>query len=105
MKMLIGGLAAAALLVVAAEKSGDASKGKALFEQHCATCHHATSTEKKLGPGLKGLYQKRKMQNGQKPSDQSVLARLDKGGGGMPSYKELLSAEEKAHLLAYLKTL
>ena len=105
MQMLIGGLALAALLALVAEKSGDAGKGKAIFEQHCATCHNATSTEKKLGPGLKGLFQKRKLQNGQKPSDQSVLARLDKGGGGMPSYKELLSAEEKANLLAYLKTL
>jgi mono/diheme cytochrome c family protein len=98
-------LAAAALLALAAEKSGDAGKGKAVFEKHCATCHHAASTEKKLGPGLKGLFQKRKMQIGQKPTDQNVLARVNKGGGGMPSFKELLNAEEKANLLAYLKTL
>ena len=105
MRMLIGGLAAVALLAVAAEKSGDSGRGKAIFEQHCATCHHAAGAEKKLGPGLKGLYQKRKMQTGQKPTDQSVRARFDKGGGGMPSFKELLSAEQKADLLAYLKTL
>lgn len=105
MRVLIGGLAALVLLTLAAEKSADAGKGKAIFEKQCATCHHATSAEKKLGPGLKGLYRKRKMQNGQKPTDQNVLARLDKGGGGMPSFKELLNAEEKAHLLAYLKTL
>jgi len=104
MRALIG-CAAAVLVLAAAQISGDAEKGKAVFEQHCAACHHATSAERKLGPGLKGLYKKRRMQNGQKPTDQSVQARLEKGGGGMPSYKEMLSAEEKTDLLAYLKTL
>lgn len=104
MRALLG-CAAAALVLAAAQKPADAGKGKAVFDQHCAACHHAGSADKKLGPGLKGLYKKRRMQNGQKPTDQSVLARLEKGGGGMPSYKEMLSAEEKADLLAYLKTL
>jgi cytochrome c2 len=90
-------------LVLSAGK-GDAAKGKAVFEQ-CAVCHNADSDEKKMGPGLKGLFKKDKMTNGKKPSDATVRARIDDGGQGMPAYKDMLSDEEKDDLIAYLKTL
>ena len=102
-------LAAAFAVIVASgfafgQKAGNATKGKEAFEQ-CAVCHSATTTEKKLGPGLKGLYGRPKLANGQKPSDQSILAMINKGNGAMPAFADVLSAEEKADLLAYLKTL
>lgn len=100
MKTVLGLVALCAVLAWAAPQAGDAEKGKAAYERNCAACH-----QKKLGPELKGLFKKRKMQNGQKPSDQNVRARVEAGGGGMPSFRELLSAEEKSDLLAYLKTL
>lgn len=84
--------------------AGDAAKGKAIFEQ-CSVCHNADSDEKKMGPGLKGLYKKDKMANGKKPSDATVKAKIDEGGNGMPAYKDMLSDGEKDDLLAYLKTL
>jgi cytochrome c len=96
-------LAAGSIGMRAADK-GDAAKGKAVFEQ-CAVCHNADSDEKKMGPGLKGLYKKDKMTNGKKPTDATVRARVDEGGGGMPAYKDMLSDEEKDDLIAYLKTL
>jgi mono/diheme cytochrome c family protein len=34
-----------------------------------------------------------------------VLDKINEGGNGMPSYKDMLTADEKANLLAYLKTL
>jgi mono/diheme cytochrome c family protein len=34
-----------------------------------------------------------------------VLARINQGGDGMPAYAEMLTDQEKADLLAYLKTL
>jgi mono/diheme cytochrome c family protein len=83
---------------------GDAAKGKVVFEQ-CAVCHNADSDEKKMGPGLKGLFKKDKMANGKKPSDATVLAKINDGGNGMPAYKDMLSDAEKDDLLAYLKTL
>ena len=83
---------------------GDAAKGKVVFEQ-CAVCHNPDSDEKKMGPGLKGLFKKEKMTNGKKPTDANVLGKINEGGNGMPAYKEMLSADEKADLLAYLKTL
>jgi mono/diheme cytochrome c family protein len=34
-----------------------------------------------------------------------VLGKINEGGNGMPAYKDMLSDEEKANLIAYLKTL
>ena len=103
-------LAVAGSLSLAADKekskgkAGDPEKGKELFEQ-CGVCHNADSDEKKLGPGLKGLFKKEKMNNGKKPTEENVRAQLDEGGNGMPAYKEMLTEEEKNDLIAYLKTL
>jgi cytochrome c len=83
---------------------GDAEKGKEVFQQ-CAVCHNADSTEKKMGPGLKGLFSREKMTNGKKPTDENVLEKINEGGNGMPAYKEMLSDDEKDDLMAYLKTL
>jgi len=98
-------LAAASSAAMAADKkAGDAAKGKEVFQQ-CSVCHNADSTEKKMGPGLKGLFKAEKMTNGKKPTEANVRAKVDEGGNGMPAYKEMLSDEEKSDLIAYLKTL
>ena len=96
---LSGGAAA-----IQAAGKGDVAKGKAVFEQ-CGVCHNPDNEEKKMGPGLKGLFKKDKMANGKKPTDASVRARIDEGGEGMPAYKDMLSDPEKDDLIAYLKTL
>jgi cytochrome c2 len=87
-----------------AQKKGDADKGKEVFQQ-CTPCHNADSTEKKMGPGLKGLFAKDKLNNGKKVTEASVREQIDEGGNGMPAYKEMLSEDEKTDLIAYLKTL
>jgi cytochrome c2 len=87
-----------------AAKKGDAAKGKEVFQQ-CTPCHNADSTEKKMGPGLKGLFTKDKLNNGKKPTEESVRSQIDEGGNGMPAYKEMLGDDEKNDLIAYLKTL
>jgi cytochrome c len=95
-------LAAGSRIMPAAE--GNAAKGKEVFEQ-CGVCHNADSDEKKMGPGLKGLFKKDKMTNGKKPTEATVRAKVDEGGNGMPAYKDMLSDQEKDDLVAYLKTL
>ncbi len=97
-------LTTAALLTAQDEKAGDAAKGKETFEQ-CGACHNTDTDEKKMGPSLKGLYKRGKLTNGKKVTDAAVLDVINKGGNGMPPYEELLSAEEKANVLAYVKTL
>jgi cytochrome c len=88
----------------AAMAAGDAAKGKELFEQ-CGVCHNADSEEKKMGPGLKGLFKRTTLNNKKPVNDANVLEVINNGGNGMPAYDSILSKEEKAHVLAYLHTL
>ncbi|MBS1835293.1 MAG: cytochrome c [Acidobacteria bacterium] len=83
--------------------AADAKKGKEVFEQ-CSACHDVETNEKKMGPALKGLYKKGKLHNGKPVTDANVQAIVDAGGNGMPPYADILSAAEKADLIAYLKT-
>ena len=96
-------LTAGSRVLLAADKA-DPEKGKAVFQQ-CSVCHHPDSDQKKMGPGLKGLFKKDKLANGKKLTDASVRAKLETGGNGMPAYKDMLTDVEKNNLIAYLKTL
>lgn len=83
---------------------GDAAKGKETFEQ-CAVCHNVDTDEKKMGPSLKGLFKRKTLVTGKPVNDENVLAQINNGGNGMPGYADMLSADEKTNLLAYLHTL
>jgi cytochrome c2 len=83
----------------------DVEKGKEVFEQ-CGVCHNADSDEKKMGPGLKGLFKKATFADGKtKVTEESVRKKIDEGGNGMPAYAEMLEKGDKDRLIAYLKTL
>jgi cytochrome c len=88
----------------AAKGAGDAAKGKEVAEQ-CGACHAFEGDEKKMGPSLAGLYKRGKLKNGAKVTDAAVKKIINEGGNGMPAYADMLSDEEKAHVLAFLKTL
>lgn len=93
-----------AAVPAAAQKKGDPAKGKEVYEQ-CGVCHSPNTDEKKLGPSLKGLYKKAKMQNGKPANDANVIEIIKKGGNGMPAFEEILEGDELVNLIAYLKTL
>jgi cytochrome c len=97
-------LAAGSMAALVAAPKGDAAKGKEVFGQ-CAVCHATDSDEKKVGPSLKGLFKHDKLINGKKVTDATVREKIEAGGNGMPSYKDLLSDDEKDNVIAYLKTL
>lgn len=102
--LLIAGAIALAGTSLYAQK-GDAAKGKEAFDQ-CSVCHNADSADVKVGPGLKGEFKKGKMTSTGKPvNDANILQKINEGGNGMPAYKDVLSDEEKANIIAYLKTL
>ena len=89
-----------------AQSKGDAMRGKDVFESNCSVCHNADSTERKMGPGLKGLFKRDTLANKKKVSDASVLEMIEKGSPtGMPGFADQLSDQEKADVIAYLKTL
>ena len=102
----LGALLAASLVTAQEEKKtvDPVVAGKEVFEQ-CSGCHNADSDEKKMGPGLKGLFAKAKMKNGKKPTEETVKALINAGGGGMPAYEDMLSKDELSQVMAYLKTL
>jgi mono/diheme cytochrome c family protein len=97
-----------ALTLTAAPKAGggkaDVAKGKDAFEQ-CAVCHNVDNDEKKMGPSLKGLFKRKTLASGKPVNDANVLAQINTGGNGMPAYSDMLSADDKANILAYLHTL
>ena len=97
-------LVVGAMNLKAAGKAGDAAKGKETFEQ-CAVCHNVDTPEKKMGPSLKGLFKRKALQSGKAINDANVTAQINAGGNGMPAYQDMLSAEEKTNLLAYLHTI
>ena len=87
-------------------EKGDPEMGNEIFDEQCSMCHQAYSAERKVGPSLKGLFAKEKLESNGKPvNDANVLERVDKGGNGMPPFKDSFSTDDKANLLAYLKKL
>jgi len=99
-------LAVPAAIDAQSPAKGDPKKGKDTFDQQCGLCHDALTTDKKMGPGLKGLYKRPKLETTGKPTnDANVLDKINTGGNGMTPYKDMLSDREKTDLLAYLKSL
>jgi cytochrome c len=100
-------LAAVMGIAVQAQEKRDAalvSRGKEIFDQ-CSGCHSAETDEKKVGPSLKGLFQRSKLRNGKPVTEKNIRSRIEQGGDGMPAFSELLSDKEKIDLISYLKTL
>lgn len=91
------------------ETKGDAAKGKTVFVDRCEICHSADSEEVKVGPGLKGLFKKQdhKLEDGKEHPHTvaTIREQIENGSTSMPPMKEMLSAEEIEHVLAYLQTL
>jgi cytochrome c len=81
------------------------SQGKKIYEAHCAICHFAASTKKKIGPGLKGLSQRGVFGNGKKVNDESLRAWIETGGKDMPGFRDSLKNGDVRDLIAYLKSL
>jgi cytochrome c len=107
------GLMLTAPRMVAQEK-GDAAKGKETFRR-CAGCHDPESSdtdqsdrgpdEQAVGPGLKALFKREKLRNGNTVTAENVRAVINGGGNGMPAFAEILSEEERDNVIAFLKTL
>lgn len=84
-------------------EASDIDRGQKIYDKSCAVCHFATSPEKKIGPGMKGVMKKPKFSNGWKVNDENMRRWIEAGGKNMPPSR--LNAEQLRELLAYLKTL
>jgi mono/diheme cytochrome c family protein len=97
---------AASTTAAAPSKSDPADRGKITFTEKCSLCHSADTTEKKIGPGLKGFYARGTFtSDGSKVTDDSLLKLLQTGKGMMPPFKDTLEPAKLQDIIAYLKTL
>lgn len=89
----------------------DPAAGRKIYKAHCALCHFADASIIKVGPGLKGLFQMKKLPlSGLPLTEANVRQRVGEGKPDpekplMPAYKDILTAPEMDDLIAYLKTL
>lgn len=82
-----------------------AVSGEKLFAANCSACHFPDRKDKKVGPGLLGLFKSPKLPaSGQPTTEENVRARIINGGDKMPPFKHLKEAELKA-IVDYLKAL
>ena len=79
--------------------------GQALFKANCSACHYDDRTDRKIGPGLKGLSSREKLPvSGRPVNRENLILQLQTPYGTMPSFKHLSKAEISA-IVNYLLTL
>jgi len=95
--------------VLRVQRTGTAApvSGQALFqEKGCSQCHFTDSTKTKMGPGLKGLFDREKLPaSGRKATAANVREQLISPYRNMPSFADRLTPEQKERIINYLKTL
>lgn len=81
--------------------------GPALFEEKgCAQCHYTDSKDKKIGPGLKGVFSAETLPASGRPATrQNVREQLKDPYGTMPSYADRLTEKQTRLLIEYLEGL
>ena len=89
--------------------------GLVTYDRWCAGCHGVDGTGDGPGAGYmlprprdftQALYQIRTTASGELPTDEDILAIIDRGmpGTTMPGWEDLLSNDERDALVQYLKT-
>lgn len=109
--LMAGALAAGMYAQTAAQlPKGDVARGKAAFQQ-CQLCHDPDAWRtggllaRKGGPPLRKLYSKSHLATTGKPvNDDTVLEVINNGGKGMVPFRDTLNAQQKADLIAYIKS-
>ena len=89
--------------------------GKKIYGRRCLPCHGLNGAGE--GPAAdtmnprprdftRGLFKLKSTQNGELPTDEDLFRTISRGipGSGMPSWKRLLSEEERLQVIAYIKT-
>lgn len=75
--------------------AGDPKIGQSLFADNCATCHGPGGAGGNGGPDITGITDTDRIKN-----------QINNGGNGMPAFKNILTPEQIADLVAYIsKTL
>jgi mono/diheme cytochrome c family protein len=88
-----------------AEATGLAAQGALVFKQNCSACHFPDRKDRKVGPGLLGLFKRSTLPDSGLPvSEETVSNQIINGGKKMPPFGHLKEEEIKA-IIDYLKSL
>ncbi len=85
--------------------AGDAAAGGKIFKEKCTICHYADKADKRIGPGMKGVFKREKMWDDKPMNEANVREMILKGGGKMVGFEDQLDKKEIDNVVAYLKTL
>lgn len=73
----------------------DPAKGVEVFAESCEACHQDGGKVAGAGPVLAGTGR----------SDERITTQITNGGGGMQAFGDVLSAEDLANVIAYVKSI
>jgi mono/diheme cytochrome c family protein len=83
----------------ATAKSGP-QRGEEIYFFKCWFCHNKYQ---KTGPYLKDLYKRSQLMSGAPVNDETVAAKIRKGGPAMPAYGLVMSDADMADLVSYFR--
>ncbi len=99
----------------AAPAAGADAAGRVVYEKWCAGCHGDQGKGDGVAAGhllpkprdfTRALYQVRSTATGEVPTDEDLRHVIDEGMGGtsMPAWKAVLSSDERAAVMRYVKS-
>ncbi len=103
--MKIAGIVVAALSLATAYAAGDANAGKAVYTQHCTSCHGATGVANpKIVKMMKTEIPDLGSANVQKMSDEELKKVITNGKAKMPPVRNV-TGKPLDDVVAYVRTL
>lgn len=87
------------------ELTPEEAAGHAVFQQQCARCHAAYTTQGLHGPSLYGVLRKPYLPSGHPANDERITAVVLRGRGMMPAFANTIDDAQLQALLKYLHTL
>ena len=77
---------------------------KTLFARHCGVCHSMSGIWARVGPPLKGLFERGQLVTGKPVTDENVREVILKGGPRlMPGFQYMLTEDQVNAILADIK--
>ena len=87
------------------EGMGNIEKGENLFVSKCAFCHHTDKKDKKVGPGLKGIFKEKELPVSKKPvTRENIRNQIKKPFADMPAFPAM-SEQDIRDITEYLRVL
>jgi cytochrome c2 len=84
---------------------GDIERGENLFLSKCASCHYTNSKDKKVGPGLNGIFKEKVLPMSKKPvTRENIRSQIRNPFANMPAVPGL-SEQDIRDIIEYLRTL